>query len=284
MSEPEVKKRGRRGRPPKQPEKKLKLESDMKESQQLPINSKDKPLEKPKHQNEHLESYNSIRTCFVNSGVSQQSQLLIRRIANNLSSSGDFSSQPLLRMLNDILQELAMNELEVVSWALVLDKFPLRDPTFPLLNTLLYTAYAVKSYLNEDMSPYKTYLLSKNQSFIEDYQVWIEPYRTLLNINAKEINCKFRDLSKLVGVPGDSKAVDYNYYVDEILQISPPYSHDSNKEENKKLQVKEENSEASNYEKNENIQNRLEEENNSMSEGFNSNLFGILENDEKKSG
>lgn len=170
MSEQEVKKRGRRGRPPKQPEKKLKLESDSKDPQPLSMNFKEKPPEKSKHQNEHLDSYNSIRTSFVNSGVSQQSQLLIRRIANNLSSSGDFSSQPLLRMLNDILQELAMNELEVVSWAIVLDKFPLRDSSVPILNVLLHTAYAVKCYLNEDMSPYKIYLLSKNPVFLEEYQ------------------------------------------------------------------------------------------------------------------
>jgi len=47
-----------------------------------------------------------------------------------------------------------------------------------------------------------------------------------MNINAKDINNKFKELSKLVGVPGDEKIHDYNYYVDEILQISPPYTQD----------------------------------------------------------
>ena len=35
------------------------------------------------------------------------------------------------------------------------------------------------------------------------------------------MNDKFKELSKSVTVPGDSKIMDYNYYVDEILQITP---------------------------------------------------------------
>mmetsp|Transcript_14208 Transcript_14208/g.14280 ORF Transcript_14208/g.14280 Transcript_14208/m.14280 type:complete len:127 (-) Transcript_14208:512-892(-) len=125
MSDQLPKKRGKRGRPPKLPEKKLKSESESKDSQTLsniPI-KQEKNSDKPKHQSELIDIYNNNRAAFINSGVSQQSQLLIRRIASNLSSTGEFSSQPLLRILNEVLQELTLNELEVVSWAIVLDRY-----------------------------------------------------------------------------------------------------------------------------------------------------------------
>lgn len=108
---------------------------------------------------------------------------------------------------------------------------------------MLNTAFAVKSQLTEDASPYKAYLMSKMTGFWEEYSGVFESIRPLLTINAKDINNKFKELSKLVGVPGDSKIHDYNYYVDEILQISPPYSQDV-KEETSQLSKKISNTEV----------------------------------------
>lgn len=111
MSDSLPKKRNKRGRPPKQPEKYIKQA----ENRLNPNNIQTRVVEKPKGSGEILEIYNNYRNAFTDSGVSQQSQLLIRRIAINISSNGDFSSQPVLRILNEILQELTLNELEVVS-------------------------------------------------------------------------------------------------------------------------------------------------------------------------
>mmetsp|Transcript_31451 Transcript_31451/g.31131 ORF Transcript_31451/g.31131 Transcript_31451/m.31131 type:complete len:131 (+) Transcript_31451:555-947(+) len=61
---------------------------------------------------------------------------------------------------------------------------------------------------------------------MDEYNAWAETIRPLMSINAKDINNKFKELGKLVGVPGDLKIQDYNYYVDEILQISQPAMQD----------------------------------------------------------
>ncbi|CAG9327478.1 unnamed protein product [Blepharisma stoltei] len=228
MSDQLPKKRSKRGRPPKLPEKKSKPDSDLSElsKSQNPTTKQEKAIEKPKHQSDLLEVYNNLRASFLNTGVSQQSQLLIRRISSNLSSSGEISSQLLFRILNEVLQELTLNELEVVSWAIALDRYNWKENTMPIQNLLLNVAFAVKNQLNEDIAPYKAYLSSKSADYMDEYSSWAETIKPLMSINAKDINNKFKELGKLVGVPGDSKIQDYNYYVDEILQISQPAIQD----------------------------------------------------------
>ena len=71
------------------------------------------------------------------------------------------------------------------------------------------------------MTPINAYLANKYSGFIEDYTAWQDRHKSAISVNPKDLNDKFKELSKSVSAPGDSKIMDYNYYVDEILQITP---------------------------------------------------------------
>lgn len=88
----------------------------------------------------------------------------------------------------------------------------------------MISAFAVKSYFNEDVSPYQAYLASKYPEFSENYALWYEKHKNQLGVSPIELNEKFKDLNKLTSIQGQPKVVDYNYYVDEILQNSASYS------------------------------------------------------------
>lgn len=47
-----------------------------------------------------------------------------------------------------------------------------------------------------------------------------------MDISAKEMNCVYTKLK----TPLSEDMIDYNYYVDEILQMSPPYSETKDRE------------------------------------------------------
>jgi hypothetical protein len=47
-----------------------------------------------------------------------------------------------------------------------------------------------------------------------------------MSVNPKDLNDKFKELSKAAALPGDAKIMDYNSYVDEILQYNPHMLYD----------------------------------------------------------
>lgn len=59
-----------------------------------------------------LREYNEIRRDFNQNGISQTSQLILKRIVQNPDIPIDRRNQPLLRLLVGTLQDLALNEIE----------------------------------------------------------------------------------------------------------------------------------------------------------------------------
>ncbi|CAG9331806.1 unnamed protein product [Blepharisma stoltei] len=180
--------------------------------------------EKAKHQAKLLELHEEVRNSFFNDGVSHQSQVILRRIVQNPAVPQKYEFFNLLDALNTAHQEMLMNELELAVWEIYLEKFVWKDKETPLLLLLMLSAFAVKSYFNEDVSTYQAYLSVKYPGFLEAYEKWYNVYKNDMNISPIELNDKFRDLNKFVTTPGDTKVVDYNYYVDEILQNSASYT------------------------------------------------------------
>lgn len=60
-----------------------------------------------------VEEYEREHSQFIESGLSQKSLLLIRRIVHSPLISSDFRGQPLFKLLMDIYQKLALNEIEI---------------------------------------------------------------------------------------------------------------------------------------------------------------------------
>jgi hypothetical protein len=219
MSEIDPKKRIKRGRPSKNPDKKIKIRSDSLSSSGIP--DFDGKCDKSKYHNRMIENYEEMYQNFLRDGISQQSQHLIRKIIHSPSVPEIAKLEPLLRIFNDVIKELMMNELEIVVLSIYLEKFVWLDETTSVETLLRFSGYAVKHYLCEDLNPINAYLSNEYPGFIEDYTLWQDRYKSCMSVNPKDLNDKFKELNKSVSVPGDSKIMDYNYYVDEILQITP---------------------------------------------------------------
>lgn len=221
----EAKKRPKRGRPAKNPEKKQRKRSDSLSSAQ----DQEYKKETSKFHNRNLENYYELHSNFVRDGISQQCQHLIRKIVQGHEVPEAARVQPLLMYFNVVTQEFLLNELEIVVLGIYLEKFAWSDSNSSAECIVRFTSYAAKEYLAEDMGPLNAFLSYKYPGFIENYESWKVNFSNLFMVNPKDLNDKFNELSKAVSLPDEGKIMDYNYYVDEILQCNPNLTYEKNK-------------------------------------------------------
>jgi hypothetical protein len=91
-------------------------------------------------------------------------------------------------------------------------------------------------YLNQNYN-YIIEHLSKKKRNIEDlFSVWLNHknnYYNLMNISPRELNERYKMLSKPFNSYCKANYIDNNFIVDQILQMSLPYSESRNPEEQK---------------------------------------------------
>lgn len=218
------KKRIKRGRPAKVPEKRAKIKSDSQSSS--PVHENETKLERPKGHNKSLDQYYELHSNFTKEGISQQSQHLIRKIISNPNIPVQIKSTNLIVLLNNVTQEFVMNELEIVVMSIYLEKFAWNDHRIDIEHNLRLAAYAVKYNLSEDLPALNAYVSYKSPDFLQEFVVWQENWKHSMIVNPRELNDRFKDMSKAASLPGDTKIMDYNSYVDEILQYNPHMMYD----------------------------------------------------------
>jgi len=164
---------------------------------------------------------------------SQRSKVMLRKIANSSKVPLEYRSLPILKLLTQTVEEMIMQEMEIIVWSIYLERFVWGHSGFPFKVLLFLSAYASKEYLNEDIQPFKTYVSIKFPQFARAYNVFIRRCGKQIAINPIVLNSKFQELTQ---VPKSSKQVHhYNYYVDEILDMAPPYQHENAPPEDKIL-------------------------------------------------
>ena len=215
--EPKI--RPRRGRPSKNPEKRPKIRSD---SQSSGGNIENDPNSVgPKPSNKPVDTYYTLQSNFIREGISHQSQHLLHKISTSTLIPESLRGPTFLVTLNQVAQEFFMNELEIVVLNIYLEKLNLSVSCKDFEFWLRQAAYAVKHNLSEDIQVINAYITLKYPKFLEDFQPWFETSRHLMVVNPRDLNDKFKELSKAAALPGDAKIMDYNSYVDEILQYTP---------------------------------------------------------------
>lgn len=223
MSE-DPKKRIKRGRPAKVPEKRPKTRSDSQSSS--PVHETEMRPERPKSNNRELEHYYELHSNFTKEGISQQSQHLLRKITSSPVVPLNIKSSNLIVTLNNVIQEFLMNELEIVVLSIYLEKFAWNDKSTDPEKIIKLAAYAVKYNLSEELPSLSTYVNYKNPEFLPEFFAWNENWKHLMAVNPRDLNDRFKDMSKAASMPGDTKIMDYNAFVDEILQYNPHMMYD----------------------------------------------------------
>jgi len=176
------------------------------------------PKKRPKNTEDsvHFEKkFSKLQEKYLEEGLSQETQLFLRRISTSKIMPSDVRHTPLLRTLCEICKDLLLNELEIALWALILERVPYQDTSFSF--HLLYSAYAAKVYLNDEITFIDYHLCAKYSDFFQKYQDWFLRSQTSIYVEAKELNSKFLELSTPPAVH-ECQLINYNYYVDDILK------------------------------------------------------------------
>mmetsp|Transcript_6785 Transcript_6785/g.12228 ORF Transcript_6785/g.12228 Transcript_6785/m.12228 type:complete len:312 (-) Transcript_6785:2646-3581(-) len=201
--------------------KALKKESSPEHS--LGDESTDDIVETPPAKSQSLMRYDALLSQYLENGMTQQIILIIRRVASEPVIPIEIKSQPLLQLMVATAKELQLNEFEVIVWALYLRKFVWRDNSLTLVTKLMYAGLAAKTYMNEDTEAIQSYLNAKHPKFTENFNSWLLAYRGRMSITPRQMNEAFRELSTTIDTDDKSGVVDYNFYVDEILELSHAY-------------------------------------------------------------
>jgi hypothetical protein len=172
-------------------------------------------------------SYDRQQDQYTKSGLSQQSLLYLKLIIRSPCLSSDQKLLPLLKMLEEVCRQFLLNDLELTMWSIILEFTVWKDASRPLQMLLLYSAFAAKTYLNldEDLNSIKAYLAVKYPGFFAGFDRWFTSVREKTIISPRVFNKYFSDFALSAHISPATHVedlVDYNYYVDELLQIAPP--------------------------------------------------------------
>lgn len=170
---------------------------------------------------ERLEkTYEKMLDFYTKDGLTQHILIFLKLIASCSLVPSELKSLPLLRMLEETCKDFLLNDLEVIVWNIFLEKVVWSDRTKKIQVLFLYSAYAAKINLNEseDLLAIKSYISSKHPGFLIGYDKWFSLHRERLQLSLRGLNQAFNSFL----YSPDQVLVDYNYYVDDLLQIAPP--------------------------------------------------------------
>ena len=133
-------------------------------------------------------------------------------------SAREYQAYPLLKLFVEISCEMMMSELEIAGFCIYLRRFIW--PTIAQnLTVLLYAvAFAIKYQFSSNLDPLIGHLKEKIPGFLQYFNSWMNRMEESLKIEMSELNKVFETLVK---PPFEDVSVDYNFYVDVILEMAP---------------------------------------------------------------
>lgn len=160
--------------------------------------------------------YHEAHTAYER--TNQLTYQLMRRLAAQTSLLQQQSQQePVLHQVIDIARKLMMTELELVVWALHLTRAQLTE-AMSLGSALLVSAFYIKLTLGAEIAALQAYLEKHTGDFGKHLDIWeqLNPKGTV-KFSLQEINAKWKELKRPISEE-DVPTINYNYYVDDILQ------------------------------------------------------------------
>lgn len=150
------------------------------------------------------------RTCAT-------TQQLLRRLAALSLLQLKSQQEAVLQQVMEVARKLLMTELELVVWAIHLTRAQCLSD-LPLHVTLAVSAFYVKQSLGSDIAAVQVFLEKQNSSFAKSLERWKQVNsKETTSCSFQEVNAMWKELKRPVS-EGDTQTVNYNYYVDDILQ------------------------------------------------------------------
>ena len=120
-----------------------------------------------------------------------------------------------------------LNEMEIIVWSTFLDQYDLdSDEKFTVEDYVFNTAFYIKLFLNEDeqlRQMFVSYFNCYIKHFIDKFNTWTGVNKNKFELDPVLMNSKFKVLNAPYNPKNDKEYIDYNNWVDDILNISPPY-------------------------------------------------------------
>ena len=162
-----------------------------------------------------LEQYKKLHSEY---SFTYRSEIMIRRILDFSHISREFKHFPLLKLLIEITCEMMFSEIELAAFCVYLNRFVWAESPKTLVIKLYIVALAVKNYFNSDLSTVTTYIASKIPNFPTVFNSWVSRNENLAWISPVELSKVF---SMLVQLPFLDAHLEYNFYVDALLEMAP---------------------------------------------------------------
>ncbi|OMJ74455.1 hypothetical protein SteCoe_26607 [Stentor coeruleus] len=132
----------------------------------------------------------------------------------------NFRCMDLKNLLYQTLRELCLSEIETLGWFILLDEIGLKIDSISQKLVLLFTALKAKVLLgytvHQEILRYK----SIYPSLMKDFKAWSTENFAGEILTTRNLCKKYRKLN----LPYESDVINYNFYVDYVLMISPMYS------------------------------------------------------------
>ena len=168
-----------------------------------------------------LKKYSINYLEYINSIYVQEIDKIVRSISHSPILFQLYRSQSIYTLISHTVQVLMMNFIEVSIFSQVLRQILNINQTLPSEYFFFYVGWAVKKIFCEDLQYYKEYLRTKFINFEENFENWERASGIFLIFSTKDINLLFKEGRK------GAYNMDLSFYVDQILQSSPPYQIES---------------------------------------------------------
>lgn len=176
---------------------------------------------------------------YIDNFYNDRTLMIINRIISESSTNIDYirNNYSLHKILSSVVKNFMLFENELVYFSLYLDKFGWINKEYTLEEYLSLIAFTVKLYLNSNVGPLTSYLKQSDPGFEEKYTSFTATQKIIsdsLNILPREVNKKFKELTRPMNIFCRQNYVDLNYLVDEVISMSLPYS-ETRKDKEKSL-------------------------------------------------
>lgn len=180
-------------------------------------------------------AYADLQKNFIKENYSQKLRNMLSRIPTIVKLPSKILQLPLQNFFEESVKQLMISELELVGFSLILQRIDLNNTELQaeeLLKLCFYLAKVAFETSEEVMTSIKDTFKHQYKNFESD----LSKINPDLNFSVIELNKRYQELNNFMFAN-----INYSYYVDDIVRLSPPYQISDKKQEKKvEVEVKEE--------------------------------------------